>query len=106
MKNRSYFEMIPLAVMFIGFILKWLDVDPDSILLHIGFGTLGLTAIFMTVRNKDGERRMRILNLILNSLIVVLIVIHFIFNVQVIVFMVIALVLQYFITRQKTNAAS
>jgi hypothetical protein len=98
-----YFELIPLLIMLAGFILRWLSIDPQAIVLHAGFVILALAGIYSSIRTNSNAR---IYNLITYSLIIVLVIIHFIMGVQVFPFIVIGLLVQYLINQRKAKVTS
>jgi hypothetical protein len=105
MKQNAILELGSLAVMLTGFVLRWLDVDPQAVVLHIGFALLGTTGIFTTFKSVN-TRASRTFNLACYSTIIFLVAVHFVFQVRVIPYVVIALVIQYFVNQRKVKATS
>jgi uncharacterized membrane protein len=101
----NYYELIPLVVMLAGFIIRWLGADDNAILLHCGFMLLGIAGILRFIIDKYAQNeRGKVQNIVLYAFVILLVIIHFVFDIQVFAFMIVALLLQYFIRQRKIKA--
>lgn len=101
-----YAEIISLMVVLTGFVLRWLDIDPQANVLHVGFAILAICGAMIALRDADLNQTARYILVCVNGLIVVMVVLHFIFNIEVIPFIIIALVVQYLVKKKKPNPVS
>lgn len=108
MKNTAavYVEIISLLILLTGFVLRWLDIDPDANVLHAGFAILAVSGTVIVLGDPDLNQTARYILVFVNSLIVLMVVLHFVLNIEVIPFVIIALVVQYFIKKKKPTPVS
>ncbi len=101
----NYYELVPLAVMLVGFIMRWLAFDQQAIVIHIGFLLCGIGSLILISRDKSEEPLTpRALKIISGAIIILLVIVHFIFNVAVFPFALAALGIQYVVgQRNKTK---
>jgi|GEM_PF-4059635 UDP-N-acetylmuramyl pentapeptide phosphotransferase/UDP-N-acetylglucosamine-1-phosphate transferase len=59
MKFLHIEEVVVLAIMLVGLVLKWLQVDPMGIGLAIGFSLFGIVGLIQGLRDTTPQNRTR-----------------------------------------------
>jgi hypothetical protein len=102
-----FLELITIGVMLIGLLLRWLHIDEQATLLHMGFLLFGIAGNVILIRSKEPlPKNIKAWKMLINSTCMGMVIAHFITGRPVFHVIVLMIILQYFLSQRKPKPVS